>query len=118
MSGGTYDLACGVNDSNLFDIGGVQGKQNISTLNIHGEDRHSSASVTATPCISYFHITGGECGSTASSGGGFLGQYTLQPSRVKWGPTFSGHFGYIHIKLPAQTGNGASTFSGYFVGAP
>ncbi|MCI0667405.1 MAG: hypothetical protein L0Y43_05050 [Methylococcaceae bacterium] len=96
---------CAVSDDDRFL------KQNITTLNVHGFDGHTSLRAGAMACRSLWSVTGGSCGSMAQSAT-FQENYTLRPSLSQW-TSSTADFGYLWVRIP-RLGAAMSSLRGYF----
>jgi hypothetical protein len=100
-------LLCAVSDTDRFL------KQNVTQLNVHGLDGHSSMNAGAMVCRSFFHTTGGSCGPAHQSSG--VQDYTLQPSLSQWTSSTTADFGYLYVTIPPRQGtSNRSSFRGYY----
>jgi hypothetical protein len=100
----TLSLACPIPDV----YNGVQG---ISTVQVAIFDRSTSASASASLCVSFLSTAGTSCGTAATVPASLTGFYTVNP------PTFADwtapNFGYAAVTLPARTlGSAATTIQG------
>ena len=97
---------CPIGDTDSFK------KQNITTLNVHGESA-TPAGVAAQTCVTYWYTNGGVCGPYTSASG--HQHYTLQPSRIVWNSNHEANFGYLSILIYAGDGiMNNSSFRGYY----
>jgi hypothetical protein len=103
-TGSTLSLACPIPDV----YNGVQG---ISTVQVAIFDRSTTASASASLCVSLFSTAGTSCGAGATVPASVTGFYTVNP------PTFADwtapNLGYAAVTLPARTlGSSATTVQG------
>jgi hypothetical protein len=90
-------------------------KTSIRTINVHGYDGSTAASVTVAACYSDAFVTGGACGNGATSslaGTGDYGLGAVPPAAPNnW---VASDFGYIYVYIPAKQGASRSTLRGYY----
>lgn len=90
-------------------------KENLTTVNVHVRDGHGNASARALLCESNYTTAGGACSAAATSGNGFVGNFTLSPSTAAvWSAATRPYFGYLLVILPVESGSSRSNFRGYY----
>ena len=90
-------------------------KQNLVQVNVHVRDGNANASALAMLCEGNFVTAGGACSAPATSGVAFVGDATLSPSTAAvWSAATAGHFGYIYVGIPAESGGSRSNIRGYW----
>jgi hypothetical protein len=92
----TVMATCDIGDDSYFAKTEMQG------MNVHVYDGHPNGAVYASLCTSSWTGWYGSCGPWASSGIGFTGHATLQPSLSKM--SSAADFGTLRISLPPSTG--------------
>lgn len=102
----TLNVACPVPDV-------YNGIQDISTVQVHLEDRSTLASPSASRCVNLLFAngaTGTSCGPSQTAPSTVTGHLSFNPAaNANWAP---GNFGYVSVILPARTGLGRSTVQG------
>jgi hypothetical protein len=90
-------------------------KQNTNTLNVHGLDNSTAATVRAAACRGNYAVSGGSCSAYLSTDSRGTGHYWLTiPTTSVWNSTTASDFGYTVVIVPPKQGSFRSTFRGYY----
>jgi hypothetical protein len=85
----------------------------VAGVNVHGRDDVTTAQAGVQACVTPWTAPQAAiCGTQATSGASFYGEFTLQPSVSAWSNNASA-FPYLYVVLP-QSGAGNSQFRGFW----
>jgi hypothetical protein len=103
---------CPVQESSSFP------KSSVTQVNVHGEDRSTVEGVRVQACVTYWSVSGGDCGTAYNSGDSFLGQFTGTPSLARWSAAETHDFPYFMARMPAETASGSTSLRGMYIVTP